>query len=136
MKSSFLTAIGMVAALMLMTGCSDQSSQSAGEALPAPMDPSAANQPMAAQEAAENPVFAAFDADSNGIVDENEWQNREARNMVDLKNMSFHQIDRDSSGGIDPDEFDRARTDGGATVNTGGTGTTVSDSDADTPDAG
>jgi hypothetical protein len=117
MKSSYPTAIGIIAMLMLMPGCSEQGSQSAGEALPAPMGFTEPNR----TEAADDPAFAAFDTDANGVLDEDEWQNREARSLVELKNRTFQQIDRDSSGGIDPDEFASARADDGPNASTGRT---------------
>jgi Ca2+-binding EF-hand superfamily protein len=128
MNSHYRTALGMVAALMLMAGCSDDGSYSAGEPLPAPMPISEAES-LDAQEESADSAFAAFDTDANGVIDESEWENREARSMVDLKNRTFAQIDRDSNGGIDPQEFANARADGGGSADTG---RSVRDSAADT----
>lgn len=132
--STYLTAIAMSAGLVLATACSERGSQSTGEALPAPVGSTDAARTVEPEEEPEDSTFAALDADSNGTLDENEWQSEEARNTANLKNMSFAQIDRNESGGIEPDEFDSARTGGGAELNAA-RDPTVRDSDADTTDA-
>lgn len=145
MKPSSLISLGMVAALMILTGCSEGDSSSVGKALPAPSrSTDAARAPESSPEEddgivtpqeAEKSEFAALDTNSNGTIEEAEWQSVEAEDLANLKNMNFAQIDRNSSGRIEPEEFRKART-GGDEQETADTGmdTAVRDSGADDPD--
>ena len=145
MKSNYLSALGLVAALMIVTGCSDQNAQSVGEALPAPSGSTEAarSQEPSPQEddgvvtpqEAEQAEFAALDTNSNGMLEESEWESDEAKDLANRKNLSFAQIDRNSSGGIELEEFSKARTGGDVEANAGtGTDTAVRESDADEVD--
>ena len=145
MKLNYLTAIGVLAALMTLSGCSDQDAQSVGEALPSPSgstdapgnsEPSPqADDGVVSPEEAEQSEFAALDTNSNGTLEESEWESDETRNIVDLKNMTFAQIDRNSSGGIELEEFRNASTDGDVEADTRtGTDTAVRNPSAEETD--
>ena len=141
MKSNYLTAISLAAALVILTGCSDQSTES-GEALPAPAgstDAARSTEPspqddggVVTPQEAEESEFAALDTNSNGTLEEGEWESDQARNVANLKNMTFEQIDRNASGGIEPEEFSKARSVPDAEENTGtGADTAVREPGAD-----
>lgn len=122
MKPSYLSPIAAVAALTLFAGCSDGGSQSAGEPLPAPSRSTEAAgntvpSPQAEEEAdsaeqVEQSEFAALDTNSNGMLEEREWESEQTSELAGLKNMTFAQLDRNDSGGIEPDEFRKARSGG------------------------
>lgn len=155
MNIKTLTAVSIVTAAGLVAGCSDQSESRSEMAendaaelnqpqgtpsAPAdtgdqdtmartqesPMeqaDPAAGEMPADQSPAATE--FAAFDTDSDGQLGEDEWRSNAEPNARNLRNMTFEQIDRDSSGSIDLREFKSAKTTGASESSSGGASTSL-----------